>query len=74
MVLLKPVDTPVTTGTFYGVNANFSGLGIILDTKRNLIVGVENTGTTLLNQEELSMDHFCGAPFLNAQITLRLDV
>ena len=74
MVLLKPVDTPVTTGNFYGVNANFHGLAVILDTKRNLIIGVENTADKLLNQEELSMDHFCEAPFLNAQITLRLDV
>ena len=74
MVLFKPKDAAWSTGPFYGVQANFYGLAIILDVKRNLIVGVENHGQTMLDQETLSMDYFCGAQFLNAQVTLQFEM
>jgi len=66
MILLTSDDTNVGLGKFYGANENFTGLGVIFDTKRNLIVGVDNTDGKTLSAETLPMDKFCGAPFMNA--------
>ena len=66
MILLTPDSTEVTLGKFYGVNENFKGIGVVFDTKRNLIVGVDNTEGNVMNSDTLNMDLFCGAPFMNA--------
>ena len=66
MILLTSDAKEVTIGKFYGVNENFTGIGVVFDTKRNLIIGVDNTSGATLSMDTLSMEKFCGAPFMNA--------
>lgn len=72
-IVLSKTPKEVTLGKFYGVNENFNGIGVVLDTKRNLIIGVDNTSGKVLDPDTIPMDHYCGANFINSQFYVQLE-